>query len=118
MAGGELVPGKMVSGLSPAGTVSPTGLARLRCSSRSHDTSVSDATQKRTKLARKREDIEHASRRCLEGQILDRIGETERAGRITRVHLRRHDRSGPAADAGNHRDVLAPVRSLVADRLA
>src|SRR5690348_13388589 len=108
----------MVGGLSPAGTVSPIGLARLWCSSRSHAESVSAATAKRRTLARESEDIEYASRGRLEGQVLDRVREAERAGRILGVHVGRDDGTGPAADAGDHGDILSSVGSAIADRLA
>src|SRR3954447_4357281 len=100
----------MVSGLSPAGTVSPTGLARLWRSSRLHPQSASAATARRARLARQREDIENASRRGFLGQVLDRVGEPERAGWIARVHFGRYDRAGPAANAGDERDILPSVR--------
>src|SRR5579884_2260776 len=71
-----------------------------------------------SKLARKGEDIEHASRGCFHRQVLDGVREPESAGRITGIELGRDDRSRPATDAGDERDILAPVRALVADWLA
>src|SRR5438874_2257832 len=106
----------MVSGLWPAGTVSPIGLERLWRSSRSHALKASAATMSRPRLARQGEDIEHASRRGFHRQILDGIGKAERTGRIARVHLRRDHGTGPAADAGDERDVLPSVGAPVADR--
>src|SRR5574338_908288 len=107
----------IVSGLSPAGMASLTGFERLWRSSRSHAVSVSAATATR-QLARKSEDIEHASRRRLVRQVLDGMDEAQRRRRIARVELARDDRAGPAADPRDHRDILTPVRAAVADRLA
>src|SRR5215210_4662251 len=103
----------MVSGLSPAGTVSPIGLERLWRSSRSHAVSASAAAPRIRQLAREREDIEHASRRGFLRQILDRIDEAERRRRIARVELPGDDRAGPAADAGDHGDILAAVGAAI-----
>src|SRR6476469_1760521 len=108
----------MVSGLSPAGTVSPTGLERLWRSSRSQALSVSAATPKMSRLARQREDIEHASRSSLHRQVLDRIDEAERRRRVARVEIAGDDGTGPAADAGDERDILPAVGPPVTDRLA
>src|SRR5689334_1540068 len=108
----------MVSGLSPAGTVSPIGLERLWRSSRSHPDAASATTPRRRRLARNGEDIEHASRRGFHRQVLDRVGKAKRAGRVARVHLAGHHRAGPTADARDERNILPPVRSAVADRLA
>src|SRR4051812_46472222 len=108
----------MVSGLSPAGTVSPTGLERLWRSSRSHAASASAAAPMMRTLARKGEDIEDASRGGFLRQILRGVDEAERRGRVARVELTGDDRPGPAADAGDDRDILPSVRPAVADRLA
>src|SRR3954449_1875524 len=107
----------MVSGLCPAGTVSPIGFDRLWRSSRSHALNTSPAAAMIARLARKREDIEHASRCGFLRQVLGGIGETERRGRIARVELQRHDGAGPAAHARDHRNILASVRPAIADRL-
>src|SRR5437660_4436338 len=85
--GGVVPPGQMVSGLCPAGTVSPIGLERLCRSSRSHAFRASAAMTSRPTLARQGEDIEHASRRGFHRKILDGIGKAEGTGRIARVHL-------------------------------
>src|SRR3954451_6766632 len=108
----------MVSGLSPAGTVSPNGLDRLWRSSRLHALKASARAAAARQLVRKREDIEHASRGGFVGKVLDRVDEAERCGRIARVELAGDDRSGPAADPGNNRDILPSVWAAVADRLA
>src|SRR5438105_1146329 len=105
----------MVSGLAPAGTVSPMGLDRLCRSSRSQAASASAASAKTKRLALEREDIEHASRRGLVRQILRRIGKAQRASPIARVHFGGDYRAGPSADARDHRDILAPVRTAIAD---
>src|SRR6476469_597926 len=70
------------------------------------------------RLTRDGEDIEHASRRAFLRQVLHRVGEAERAGRITRVHVPADNRSGPAAHAADDRNILPTVRATVADRLA
>src|SRR5437660_2877737 len=66
----------------------------------------------------KAEYIELASRRRHVGQILHRIDEAECARAIALVELARHDRAGPAADTGQHRDILLAVRAFVRRRLA
>src|SRR5207237_2660107 len=93
--GGELPPGKIVSGLSPAGADS--GGCEFRRSSRAQATSVSAA--RTSPLVRKREDIDHASRSGLIGKVLRRVGEAERRRRVARIELGGNDRAGPAADA-------------------
>src|SRR5437763_14670282 len=98
----------MVSGLCPPGTVSPSGLPRPWRSSRLHAETASVAAASRHRLARKREDIEHASGRSLEREILDCIGEAERGGRVARVELARDDRARPATDPGDDGNILAP----------
>src|SRR5438128_4149670 len=108
----------MVSGLSPAGTVSPIGLERLWRSSRSQAPSVSAAAPMINQLARKGEDIEHASRGRFVEKVLDCIGETERRGRIAGIELGVDDSASPATDAGDDRDILAAVGTAIADRLA
>src|SRR5215218_5992754 len=105
-AGGFDPPGKTVSGLSPAGTVSPSGLPRLCRCSRWQAPSISAAALKRRRLARKREDIEHASGCGFLGQVLHRIGKAEGDRRIARVELAGDDCTGPAADTGDDCDVL------------
>src|SRR3954453_11485141 len=99
----------MVSGLSPAGTFSPSGLDRLWRSSRLHAASVSASAARANALFRKTEDIEHASRSGLAGQILDGVDEAERGGRVVRVELAGDDRASPAADAGDDCDILAAI---------
>src|SRR5215212_7657441 len=104
----------MVSGLCPAGTVSPSGLERPCRSSRLQPAASSAAAAAtRTRLARQREDIEHASRRRLVGQVLDGVGETERAGRVARVEVIFNDPAGPAAYARHDGDILAAVGPAV-----
>src|SRR3954451_24867864 len=98
--------------------VSVSGLDRLWRSSRSHAASASATSPMARPLTRKREDIEHASRGGFHRQILDGIGEAERAGGVARIHLSSNDRARPAADAGDDRNILAAVRTAVADRLA
>src|SRR5437763_1547664 len=94
------------------------GFARLWRSSRSHALSASAATPRMSRLPRSGEDIEHASRRSFYRQILDRVREAQRARRVARVELGRHDRARPAADTGDKGDILPSVRASVADRLA
>src|ERR1041385_6235026 len=107
----------MVSGLSPAGTFSPIGFERLWRSSRLQALSASAPTAIATQLARKREDIEHASRGGFVGKVLRRVDEAEGGRGIARVELSGDNRTGPAANARDHCDVLAPVGTAVADRL-
>src|SRR3954468_24516493 len=99
----------MVSGLSPAGTFSAIGLARLCRSSRLQAPSASAVQPRRMQLAWKREDIEHASSSGFARQVLDGIDEAERCGRVAGIELAGDDRSGPAADPGDDGNVLAPV---------
>src|SRR3569623_634897 len=105
-------------GERPAGSVSPSGLARLWRSSRPLPVWAIASAAAATLRARKCEDIEHASCRGLAWKVLHRVDEAQGAGRVLRVQLSRHDRSRPAADTGNHRNVLAAVRPAIADRLA
>src|SRR5436190_2287584 len=107
----------MVSGLSPAGTVSPSGLERLCRSSRSQPPISNAAVASRTNLARQGEDIENASWRRFAWQILDGIDEAECASRVAGVELGVDDAASPSADACHHGDILAPVRTAIADRL-
>src|SRR3569833_1218075 len=102
----------------PAGTVSPSGLARLWRSSRSHAVSVNASAAAARRLARKREDIEHASCRGLAWKVFHCVDETERRRRIGWVKPPRDDCARPTADTGHDRDVLAAVRSSITDRLA
>src|SRR5437764_1282694 len=67
---------------------------------------------------RQREDIEHSALRGFVRQIVHRVDETERAGRIAPIKIARDDRTRPTADAAQDRDVLFAIRSLVGDRLA
>src|SRR5881398_1094003 len=69
-------------------------------------------------LARKREDIEHASGRGFHRQIFDRVGETECTSWVARVELGGYDRARPAAYSSHERDVLAAVGPAIANRLA
>ena len=52
------------------------------------------------------------------GQVRHRVDEAERGGAVARVEIARDDRARPAADAGEHGDVLLAVRAAVGDRLA
>src|SRR5689334_13833991 len=109
----------MVGGLSPDMIEAPNGLASLWRSSRwqaATKSSVSPATA--DLFAREREDIEHASRSGFAGQVLDRVGEAQRCGRIARIEIAIDNSAGPAANAGDDGDILPPVRAAVADRLA
>src|SRR4051794_16301938 len=109
----------MVGWRCPAGTDPASGSEPLCRSSRLHPaTSRAAAALMTIRLSRKGEDIEHASRRRLVGQILDGVGKAERRRRISRIELVFHDSAGPSADSGNHGDVLAAVGAAVADRLA
>src|SRR3954447_12925567 len=51
-------------------------------------------------------------------QVRHRVDESEGGGAVVRVELAGDDGARPAADAGENRDVLLPVRALIGDRLA
>src|SRR5436190_22678006 len=108
----------MVGWRSPAGTDPASGLEPVCRPSRLHAETSRVAAPMMTRLARKGEDIEHASRRRLVGQILDGVCKAERGCRIARVELAVDDSARPSADSGNHRDILAAIRAAVTDWLA
>src|SRR5215211_3990590 len=69
-------------------------------------------------LSWQREDVERAALLRVARQILHRRGETEGRRRIARIEIASDDAAGPAADAGDHRDVLLAVGPAIRDRLA
>ena len=68
--------------------------------------------------ASQREHVEHAAARRRGLQVREHAAESVAGGRIARVEIVADDRPGPAADARQHRHVLAAVGPLVDDRLA
>src|SRR5207302_1821822 len=69
------------------------------------DTAASSSRPASTAL-RQPEDIERSSFGGCLFQIGHCIDEAQRGGAVTRVEVTGNDRAGPAADAGQHRDVL------------
>src|SRR4051812_31208256 len=61
----------------------------------------------------KAENIKLASRRRRIRQILHGVDEAEGGRAVALVELARHDRAGPAADAGEHGYILLAVRPLI-----
>src|SRR4051812_36374948 len=67
---------------------------------------------------REAEDIERSSLvRCLL-EVSHCVDEAERGGAIARVKVTGNDRTGPATDSGQYRDILVAVRPAIGDRLA
>src|SRR4051794_21131616 len=64
------------------------------------------------------EDIQRPSLHGDLWEVLHRVDEAERGGGVAGVESAGDDRAGPAADAGEDRDVLLAVGPLVGDRLA
>src|SRR6185312_14243646 len=71
----------------------------------------------RRRLVRKRENIKHPSGRGALLQILGDADHAQRAGGVLWIEVARHDRTGPAADPGQHRDLFVAVRGFERDRL-
>src|SRR3954469_5304411 len=66
-------------------------------------------------------ELEHIERSSLGGDVLEiphDVDEAERRRSVADVEVARDHGAGPAADAGQDRDVLVPVRSAIGGRLA
>src|ERR1051326_7012766 len=68
--------------------------------------------------SRKRERVEHSPARGRLRQIAHGVDESEGGGAVARIELSGDDRAGPAADAGENRDVLFAVGAAEGDRLS
>src|ERR1051326_7172193 len=68
-------------------------------------------------LSRQREDHQRAAAGRISRQILHRARKAEGAVPHPRIDFRVRDNAGPAADAGQNRDVLPTVVALIRDRL-
>src|SRR3954463_16308563 len=67
---------------------------------------------------RQRKDMQHAGFHGVLRQVVYRVYEPERGRSVAGNELRGDDRAGPAANAGEHRDVLLAIRAAVAHGLA
>src|SRR3954449_4279018 len=67
---------------------------------------------------RQRKDMQHAAFHGVLRQVAHRVDEAERGRSVARIDLSGDDRAGPAANAGEHRDVLLAIRAAVAYGLA
>src|SRR5437660_1526874 len=63
----------------------------------------------------KREHIERSSLSRILRKIGNGIGKSRGGGRIAGIEIGGHERAGPAADAGENRDVLLVVRTAKSD---
>src|SRR5687767_7860497 len=98
--------------LGSATTTSTSG--RVVCASAAFATKQTAANAMRL---RQRKHIKRASLGRVLRQVLHRIDKPERRRRIARVQIARDHNARPAADAGEDRNVLLPVRPAVRHRL-
>src|SRR4051812_48383969 len=125
LAGGDHAPGCKVLCVTAFGPVSGSGVVLYSRRSRSHATmyttqqhSSAARSTARALLFRKREHIQRSSRLRAVLQVLHGVDHALGGGLVARVELADHHRAGPAADAGQDRDVLVAVRTAIAHRLA
>src|SRR5689334_23868290 len=67
---------------------------------------------------RQRKDMQHAAFHRVLGKVLHGVDEAERRRAVARIDFAGDDGAGPAADAGEHRDVLPAIGAAIAHRLA